>query len=281
MVSRAETSLPCSSSPSRPVPLSAVCQAVSVSPPVFSPSAKTTRLEEERRDAFCSYGAVAGDDLDSEKTGDAVDTCELKLDSSDSLWLDHESSDPATRWKMASVPEYTRQLPGSSGGRFMMFNMYGSADGRRFNLLQNSSGYVFDRSTIFFNPLRNKWVYSIKCEPPSSSGQWLGRSRCYWEGDDWLKGAMGWGPMSDLLNWTVTDQRDPLPLCGAKYRANIYNIDAIACEKTPLLRAGNAPPLNPPFAADRRVADGGTLQLDYRRGVRKARGSRHRLRRVF
>ena len=75
------------------------------------------------------------------------------------VWLDLESADPSAKWKMASVPEYTRKLPGADGGRYMMYNFYSSADGINFKLRQNHSGYVFDRSTMFYNPFRQKCIY--------------------------------------------------------------------------------------------------------------------------
>eukprot|EP01048_Picozoa_sp_COSAG05_P003443 COSAG05_NODE_158_length_15673_cov_23.898946_3_plen_379_part_00 len=130
------------------------------------------------------------------------------------VWLDLETSDPQAKWKLASVPEWTRKLPDSGGGRYMMYNFYSSPDGVNFTLQQNHSGKIFDRSTLFYNPFRRKWVYSIKCEPHSKSGRVLWRSRCYWEGNDWLAGAVGWSSMSELLNWTTTDELDPLPLCN-------------------------------------------------------------------
>tara|TARA_R110002073_G_scaffold41701_13_gene117641 strand:- start:1326 stop:3521 length:2196 start_codon:yes stop_codon:yes gene_type:complete len=91
-----------------------------------------------------------------------------------------------------------------------------------------STGPMGDRSTIFFNPFRKKWVYSIR-------SSWHQRSRNYSEHDDFLSGAA----VADQVKWMRADNldlpdthwfyafpdRDPKPL-----DPQLYNLDAVAYE---------------------------------------------------
>lgn len=86
-----------------------------------------------------------------------------------------------------------------------------------------------DRSTIFYNPFRKKWVYSIR------SG-WHARSRSYFETDDFLAGAT----KSGAVNWLRADCRDqperswiysePTNLATDAIRPSLYNFDSVAYE---------------------------------------------------
>ena len=69
-----------------------------------------------------------------------------------------------------------------------------SGDGVNWRTMLNMTGPTSDRATIFFNPFRSKWVFSIKTgfAAKDSTGKWggpynLGRSRKYWDGDDLVK----------------------------------------------------------------------------------------------
>ncbi|MEW4563188.1 hypothetical protein AB1K70_11715 [Bremerella sp. JC770] len=102
-----------------------------------------------------------------------------------------------------------------------------SADGKRWSE-PIPTGPMGDRSTIFFNPFRRKWVYSIR------SG-WHRRSRSYSESDDFLAGA----PVSEQVKWARADNQDlpdqhwfyafperkREPLTPA-----LYNLDCVAYE---------------------------------------------------
>lgn len=99
-----------------------------------------------------------------------------------------------------------------------------SGDGIHFEKF-TLTGEVFDRSTIFYNPFRNKWVYSIR-----GSGQGASegrRARYYRECDDYLTGAH-WRD-EEVKFWMAADQRDrPLPYIG--FEPQLYNVDCVGYE---------------------------------------------------
>ena len=86
-----------------------------------------------------------------------------------------------------------------------------------------------DRSTIFYNPFRRMWVYSIRAG-------WSARSRDYFETRDFLAGATGTG----AVNWLRADCRDqpekswiycePTNFSAAAQAPSLYNFDCVAYE---------------------------------------------------
>ena len=91
-----------------------------------------------------------------------------------------------------------------------------------------------DRSTIFYNPFRKVWVYSIR------SG-WHGRSREYSESADFLGGA----DLGNRVNWLRTDNLDlpgenwfyAFPERRPERKGDapvLYNFDAVAYESVML-----------------------------------------------
>ncbi|MBQ9769233.1 MAG: hypothetical protein IJW27_03405, partial [Clostridia bacterium] len=79
-----------------------------------------------------------------------------------------------------------------------------------------------DRTTIFYNPFRNKWVYSIR-------SFWSARSRSYSECDDLIKGA----GLQNTVCWARTDNldlKDPV----INQAPSLYNLDAVAYESVML-----------------------------------------------
>lgn len=88
------------------------------------------------------------------------------------------------------------------------------------------TGPCGDRSTIFYNPFRKKWVYSLRSGPQLGASR-NGRIRFYWETDDFMKGAK-W-KASDPVYWAGADYLDlPDPLLGDK--PQLYNLSANAYE---------------------------------------------------
>ncbi len=80
------------------------------------------------------------------------------------------------------------------------------------------TGLVGDCSTIFYNPFRKKWVYSIRAD-------WHERSRNYSECDDLIDGA----GFSDPVKWLRADEldaRDP----EIQMKPELYNFNAVAYE---------------------------------------------------
>jgi hypothetical protein len=89
------------------------------------------------------------------------------------------------------------------------------------------TGVTGDRSTMFYNPFRKKWVYSLRSSV-------RGRSRHYWECDDFLEGAKwedfrsGSGARRPVF-WAAADRLDP-PDPEIGETAQLYNLDAVAYE---------------------------------------------------
>jgi len=96
-----------------------------------------------------------------------------------------------------------------------------SEDGIHFTDFRET-GRIFDRSTVFYNPFRKKWVYSIR-------DMWAveGRARSYRECDNYLDGA-AWTD-ADAHRWMCTDELDlPNPYIGMK--PQLYNVDCVGYE---------------------------------------------------
>lgn len=101
-------------------------------------------------------------------------------------------------------------------------DVFSSDDGIHWTLQAhtNSSGTTSlngcdDTSNIFYNPFREKWVYSVKkSEPP------LWRTRYYAEGDTLVQAR----DMQNLVFWQKTDCLDkPNPLWNCKPQLYVFN----------------------------------------------------------
>jgi hypothetical protein len=131
---------------------------------------------------------------------------------SNTVWLDHDASDPAERFKMATYSEKSMLL-------------YASADGIHWRQC-GQTGPTGDRSTMFYNAFLRKWVFSIRDEDST-----FGRMRRYWETDDFCRGA-NWRE-GEPPYWVASDGAD---LRRADYgtRVQLYNLDAVAYESVML-----------------------------------------------
>ena len=99
-----------------------------------------------------------------------------------------------------------------------------SADGIRYRDFRYS-GIMGDRSTVFYNPLRRKWVCSIR--GVEGEGQGINRIRKYHEGDS-IYEAIDYN-YDELPVWIRADGKDiPHPEIGIP--PQLYNLDAIAYE---------------------------------------------------
>ena len=122
---------------------------------------------------------------------------------------DWESKDPQQRFKLfATNPGGTQPA-----------NSFTSPDGIHWTN-HTVTGRTGDRSSMFYNPFRKKWVYSLRTS-------FHGRSRHYWESDDFLAGAK-WSP-ADPVPWVAADRLDA-PEPGYKHKTQLYNLDAVAYE---------------------------------------------------
>lgn len=96
-----------------------------------------------------------------------------------------------------------------------------SADGIHFENFR-FTGKLGDRSTMFYNPFRKKWVYSIR---DMLSG--CPRTRSYRECDNYLEGAC-WDE-ADAHRWMCCDELDK-PNPYIRFNPQLYNVDAVGYE---------------------------------------------------
>src|SRR5262245_14883646 len=128
---------------------------------------------------------------------------------SGTVWLDHNDKDPDRRFKMSLY----------RGGSMSLFT---SRDGIHWSN-PTQSGPVGDRSTIFFNPFRKVWVYSIRADTPGD-----GRVRRYWEHTDFLAGA-NWKTANEPTLWMNSDNLDPRRT-DLNTQCQLYSLDCVAYE---------------------------------------------------
>jgi predicted neuraminidase len=125
-----------------------------------------------------------------------------------SVWLDLASKDARIKF----LTDY-----GSKG-----HTLRTSADGRAWSE-PVKTGSAADYCSIFHNPFRNVWCYSIK------RGGKLGRNRWYHESRDFMQGA-DW---SKSVFWANADRLDePDPQIGVP--AQLYSLSAVAYESVML-----------------------------------------------
>jgi hypothetical protein len=129
------------------------------------------------------------------------------------VWLDHAEKDARRRFKMAR----SWRLAKGWG-----LHLYVSADGIHWGNPVATSGPCGDRTTIFYNPFRKVWVYSLRSDDGT-----MGRVRRYWEHPDLIAGAK-WKP-DEPLPWIGADRLD-LPRDDLKTQPQLYNLDAVAYE---------------------------------------------------
>ena len=133
------------------------------------------------------------------------------------VWLDLGAKDPKRRYKLFVVCTEDRA--------WRVFVHY-SADGIDWGRPVAVSGPVGDRTTVFHNPFRGKWVYSIRC---GAAG--MGRARRYREHADAAEGAR-WDA-GGVVQWIGADRSDP-PRADLKTTPQLYNLDAVAYESVML-----------------------------------------------
>lgn len=140
--------------------------------------------------------------------------------SDNSVWLDLNAKNPAERIKFITC---WLHVPREQRPQGFMHSLHVS-DGRTFSDAVTTSIAADDYCSFFFNPFRQKWVFSIK------KGTVRGRSRYYFESDDFLKGA-DWGK---AVYWTNADRLDaPEPAGrypGAGDAPQLYSLNAVAYE---------------------------------------------------
>ena len=122
------------------------------------------------------------------------------------------TADPGERYKMiCREPD----RPGSDGRAHMLV----SPDGIHWDEVAKP-GDMGDRSTMFYNPFRQKWVQSVRINTRDA-----GRVRHYREHDD-FRGSGDWQEKNELTPWLRADCMDT----GLDIYPQLYNLDAIAYE---------------------------------------------------
>jgi hypothetical protein len=134
---------------------------------------------------------------------------------SSTVWIDLLEKDPKRRYKMfrsASRPQL----------KSWCLWVHFSGDGIHWTDGE-PTGACGDRTTVFYNPFRRVWVYSLR------HGWGQPRRRRYWETrDDVVKGAQ-WGANSAPAMWCGSDRLDP-PRADYKVTPELYNLDCVAYE---------------------------------------------------
>jgi hypothetical protein len=149
---------------------------------------------------------------------------------SSTVWLDLEEKDPARRFKMFRVIGAGGEDPATGWNNWIMA-IHFSPDGIHWGDPAAHSGRLVDRSTVFWNPFRKVWVYSIRhvykvgAEVDRRYG--FPRRRSYVEGADVLAAAR-W-EVNEPLRWTDVDRLDP-QRDDLKIKPQLYNLDAVAYE---------------------------------------------------
>jgi hypothetical protein len=122
------------------------------------------------------------------------------------VWLDNESPDTASRYKMFQFYRFGKQ--GETGKPFEGW-LQTSPDGIHWSIPTVTTS-VGDNSSFFYNPFRKKWCMSIRrgISMENTKGLPYGlRARFYHEADDFLSGAQ-WDPQNDESLWQLTDSID-------------------------------------------------------------------------
>ncbi len=136
------------------------------------------------------------------------------------VWLDLNAKNPAERLKYLTC---WLHVPKEQRPDDFMHSLHVS-DGKTWSDAVPTTAAMDDYCSFFYNPFREKWVFSIK------KGTSRGRSRRYFESDDFLKGA-DW---EKSVYWTSTDKLDlPEPqgrYPGAGEPAQLYSLNAVAYE---------------------------------------------------
>jgi len=143
---------------------------------------------------------------------------------STTVWLDLEEKNPERRYKLFRYENAFRPETGNSDP---CQSLYFSRDGIHWKEVAASRWVRGDRSTVFYNPFRKVWVYSIRDMAAFGGLNHAIRSRRYWECADALAGA-DWTEDKAPL-WIGADRLDPQHP-EMKAQPELYNLDCVAYE---------------------------------------------------
>lgn len=155
---------------------------------------------------------------------------------SSTIWLDLNETDPAMKFKALQTCKDNRSMLGGFGGlaengRFV-FTYFASPDGIHWSRVADSPANqpIEDRSTFWFDPFREVWVFSIRTAQTKQERERDGvrRVRTYKENPDLMIG------LSDLLSgsveWIGADDLDPPHPKYSDFNPQLYNLDGVAYE---------------------------------------------------
>jgi len=139
------------------------------------------------------------------------------------VWLDLDEKNPQRRFKMVlfAMDGVERNKP---------LELRHSPDGIHWSPVIAGNGYpdrsiTMDRTTVFYNPFRGRWVLSLR--DWDEGPQRTARCRYYVETPDLEPLDTLWQDKSTLSKWASADRLDQLP--GTSF-AQLYNLDAVAYE---------------------------------------------------
>ena len=132
---------------------------------------------------------------------------------SSTVWLDHSEQDPRKRYKMFRTARTNNQWG---------LALHLSEDGIHWGPEVLRTGPTGDRTTVFFNPFKQSWVYSLRSDVKGS------RARSYWEVRDLLAGPQ-WTTMAETPLWVGADKLDP-QRADLQVVPQLYNLDAFPYE---------------------------------------------------
>ncbi len=152
------------------------------------------------------------------------------------VYLDQFEKDPARRFKMFRVMQGDIEQNGKkTHHNFIRLSF--SPDGVHWTKAGDSTD-TGDRSTVFYNAFRQRWVYSLR-----EGGKLVSRCRGYYENSDPVAGLLFGGKPDNnhpVCWWVGADELDParedLTLRRVPERpwdlvpSQLYNLDAIAYE---------------------------------------------------
>lgn len=142
---------------------------------------------------------------------------------SNTLWMDLYETDPARRFKF-----FTHR-----GGAVGQMVYRASPDGiRGWTEELWKSGRCGDRTTVLFNPFRERWVVNVRdSNPPGHRG----RSKRYWEVQDINDpDAVAWPEHESVPLWVTADRGLDAPNPRLGIAPQLYHLDAIAYESVML-----------------------------------------------
>ncbi len=132
---------------------------------------------------------------------------------SSTVWLDASDPNPRQRYKMWRSHGENKQFG---------LSLHFSEDGIHWGPRVLRTGSAGDRSTVFWNPFRKVWVYSLR------HGWGEPRARRYWEVKDLLAGPQ-WKEIGEPQMWVGADRLDPMR-ADLQVAPQLYNLDTTPYE---------------------------------------------------